>query len=139
MNKRKILLFLLAIVVLVSCVWLYCGTFQLMNPRYLLWVYSDNECPADYYEKYVFADPLKSRIIRGLSPAEIKKRFPVVVDGDGFPKDSYRGTLLQNWRNHNDYKDKNLKIFWFDNASDKMGWAITIINDKGFEIYPMKG
>ncbi len=139
MNKRKFLYLLILLLAAFFCLWLYCGTFQLQNPQYLLWIYSGKECPEDYYEKYVFADSYRSRIIQGLSAAEIKKRFPGVVDGDSFSVESYRGTILQNWRNHEDYKNRNLKLFWFDNAPDKMGWAIIILNEKGYQIYPIKG
>ncbi len=139
MSRKKILGFLVLLGVLITGLWLYCGTFQLKNPEYLLWVYFGGECPEAYYEKYIFADFYRSRIIQGLSTAEIRKRFPGIVDGETFPKESYRGTLLQNWRAHDDYKSRDLKLFWFDNAPDKMGWAIIILNDKGYQIYPMKG
>ncbi|MBU1105321.1 MAG: hypothetical protein KKB51_01535 [Candidatus Riflebacteria bacterium] len=130
--KMKIFLVLFAIVVLCIAALFYFGPFQLKNPAYLWWVMTGSECSQKYLEDYVFVDCNKSLIVRGLTEDKIKKRFPVLFDGDNFPEGSNRQRIIQDLRN-TEYKDQNFKMLWFDDQYE-WGWAILLVDGKGLKI-----
>ncbi len=134
--KVSLVLFLLIFVSL--SVYIFFGPFQLKNPSYLYWVYFGEECSKDYFENFIFEDPAKKRIITGLTEDKIRKRFPEIVDAENFPPNSYRRKILENYKNI-DFKGKDIKMLWFDNEPERMGWVIVLVNGRGYSIDPVKG
>ena len=137
MKILKIVLLLALIASLGLWILIYFGPFQLKNPSYLFWVHFGEECPKEYFDNYVFVDLAKSRIIYGLSEEKIRKRFPLLFDGEIYPKDSTRGKVLETYKT-TEFKDKNVKILWFDDNPQWLGWVIVLVDGKGVRIDPKK-
>lgn len=138
MKALKIALLIFFLCFISFSAYVFFGPVQLKNPSYLYWVYFGKECPQDYFDNIIFADPAKSRIISGLSEEKIRERFPKIVDAEKFPSTSYRGQVLASFKN-TEFKDQGLRMFWFDDDPQKMGWAIILVNGRGYRIDPIKG
>ncbi|PKL48998.1 MAG: hypothetical protein CVV42_07460 [Candidatus Riflebacteria bacterium HGW-Riflebacteria-2] len=61
----------------------------------------------------------------------------MLSDAENYPGNSYRGEVLEYWRN-NFYKGQKLKMLWFD-EQDGCGWVVIVVDGIGREIRLIKG
>ncbi|NLF95385.1 MAG: hypothetical protein GX569_01520 [Candidatus Riflebacteria bacterium] len=139
MRKRLLMILLLIMVFigLYSAARIYFGALQLHNPSYMWWIMTNKACNAEYLHRFVLKDTHNSRLVKGLSVDQIRRRFPMLCDADSYASDSYRGEVLEYWRS-NFYKGRKLKMLWFD-EHDGSGWVVVVVDGTGYEIRLMKG
>jgi hypothetical protein len=133
----KIALLILALTGLYSAARLYFGSLQLHNPSYMWWIMSNEACSDEYLHKFVLRDLHNSWIVKGVPDDQIRQRFPMLSDAENYPGNSYRGEVLEYWRN-NFYKGQKLKMLWFD-EQDGCGWVVIVVDGIGREIRLIKG